>query len=782
VFTLQTLAACTITFSKTIAKSEVYQVLVEYSEEIVGQRAYELALKLMTSVMTETTINLSEELDVIAELNEEYRLGPSTQNIVSAAIEQGIPYRRLTDGSLVQLGWGVKQQRIQAAESSKTSLIAEDIAQDKALTKALLEAVYLPVPSGRIASTLEDAWRVACELGFPVVVKPLDGNQGKGVTVNVDTQAKMELAFNAAHRISNDILIEVQLIGHDYRLLVVGDRLIAAAQRNAPLVIGDGRHNISELVAIVNSDPLRGSDHGASLTKMILDPIALLCLSEQNYTVDTVLEFGERAILRRNANLSTGGNATDVTPDVHPEIASLAIKAARVIGLDICGIDFMCEDISKPLSQQPRSGIIEVNAAPGLRMHISPSYGQGQNVGHAIIQQMFSDDHGRIPVVAVSGTNGKTTTVRFISHLLQAMGHKVGMTNTDGIYINKNRIDAGDCAGPKSAERVLLHPDVDAAVFETARGGILREGLGFDRCDVAVMTNIGQGDHLGLNYIDTVEELAATKQLIVSAVNPQGYAVLNADDLLVVQMATVCPGAVIFFSLTDNNPLIAEHRVQGRRVMYVENNTIILEEQDTKHQIDLSLIPLTNKGLLSFQVANAMASIGALWALGYAVEEIIPHLSTFSSHADLTPGRFNQMTYNGASIIVDYGHNVDAMLALAQYVKNYSSTKTFVVTSAAGDRKDEIICEQMRVLGDVFDTAVLYEIKNLRGRKQGEIIDIMHQGFKNGTRISSIKAIPDETEAITEVMNQLVPGNLCLLLVDAVEESLMHLSSYVDCN
>ena len=522
---LQAQAGCPVSFSRTTQTTEsgVYQVVVEYTEEAVGRFALELAEALCRSALDDTGFDLADALARLREMDEDLRLGPSTGAIVQAAVARGIPYRRLTDGSLVQFGWGSRQRRIQAAEVDATSAIAESIAQDKDLTKKLLHSAGVPVPLGRPVTDLEDAWAAAQDIGLPVVVKPQDGNQGKGVTVGIVDRAHFDIAYTEAARYGA-VMVERYLPGHDFRLLVVGNQLVAAARRDPPLVIGDGQHTVRELVAEVNKDPRRGEGHGTSLTKIRIDAIAEARLAAQNLTPDSVPIPGQRVILRNNANLSTGGTATDVTDSVHPEVAARAIEAAQTVGLDICGVDVVCETVIKPLEEQ-NGGIVEVNAAPGLRMHVSPSFGKGRDVGKAVIDHMYPDGgNGRVPVIAVTGTNGKTTTVRLTAHLLKSQGLRVGMTNTDGVYVNGRQIDSGDCSGPRSARNVLAHPDVDAAVLETARGGLLREGLAFDQCDVAIVTNLGGGDHLGLNYITTLEDLKVLKRVIVLNVAPTGTA------------------------------------------------------------------------------------------------------------------------------------------------------------------------------------------------------------------------------------------------------------------
>ncbi|MCB1966593.1 MAG: cyanophycin synthetase, partial [Candidatus Accumulibacter sp.] len=469
---LQAQAGCPVTFSRTARTLEAgtYQVVVEYSEEVVGRLAFELAQNLCSAAVDDAFFDLDQALERLRELDEDVRLGPSTGAIVYAAMARNIPYRRLTEGSMVQFGWGSRQRRIQAAETDRTSAVAEAIAQDKELSKILLHGAGVPVPAGRPVLSAEDAWAAACEIDGAVVVKPQDGNQGKGVAVNLVSREQIEAAYAVAFQVSDEVLVERYIPGHDYRLLVVGDKLVAAARRDPPLVVGDGMHDIVELVERVNSDPRRGAGHATSLTRIRLDEVALARLASGGLTPESIPPRGSRVILRNNANLSTGGTATDVTDDVHPEFAAQAVAAARTIGLDIAGVDVVCDSVLRPLEEQG-GGIVELNAAPGLRMHLQPSFGKGRPVGEAIIGHMFADgDEARIPLVAVAGTNGKTTTVRLIANIFAAQGLRVGMTTTDGVYIEGRRIDTGDCSGPRSARNVLFHPTVDAAVLETARG------------------------------------------------------------------------------------------------------------------------------------------------------------------------------------------------------------------------------------------------------------------------------------------------------------------------
>jgi len=775
---LQASAGCPVAFGQTTATPEagVFQVIVQYSEESVGRLALELAESLCMAALNNQSFDIKTSLAKLRELDEDVRLGPSTGSIVYAAVARDIPYRRLTEGSLVQFGWGSKQRRIQAAETDNTGAIAEAIAQDKDLTKMLLDAAGVPVPNGYVVSDVESAWTIATKIGLPVVVKPRDGNQGKGVAVNIETREQLVAAYAAASDISDDVIVERYIPGHDYRMLVIGNQLIAAARRDPPHVIGDGKHTIRQLVDQVNLDPLRGDGHATALTKIRFDDIALATLAKQDFTADSVPPNGKRILLRNNANLSTGGSATDVTDEVHPELAARIVTAAKMVGLDIAGVDLVAEMMHKPMEEQ-QAGIVEINAAPGLRMHLNPSFGKGRAVGEAIISTMFNEgDNGRIPVIAVAGTNGKTTTVRLSAHLLSTAGHRVGMTNSDGVYIEHRCIDTGDCSGPRSARNVLMHPYVDAAVFETARGGILREGLAFDRCDVAIVTNIGMGDHLGLNFISTVDSLALVKRVIVQNVAPNGTAVLNATDPLVAKMADSCPGAVTFFSNDSHHPVLITHRAQGKRVVFHEHEYIVCVEGNFEHRIALRSIPLTRNGTIGFQIENAMGAIAAAWALGMDFKTIEAGLATFINDAQTAPGRFNVFDYRGATVIADYGHNPDAIEALVPAIQSIQANKRIVVISGAGDRRDEDISRQTEILGEVFDDAILYQDQCQRGREDGEVLALLRKGLENVSKTKNVEEIRGEFLAIDTALNKLQAGDLCLILIDQVQEALDHIA------
>ncbi|MFN0051545.1 MAG: cyanophycin synthetase, partial [Planctomycetales bacterium] len=761
VFALQNHAGSTIGFSKTISAGEpgVFKVVVEYREEEVARRALEIAQRLLDAAIHDRPFDILTEIQHLRAHDQQIRLGPSTGSIVRAALARGIPARRMNDGSLVQFGWGSRQHRILAAETDRTSAIGESIAQDKELTKSLLKSVGVPVPEGRPVQDAEEAWSVACEIGLPVVVKPQYGNQGRGVAVNLTTREQVMAAFEAARSEGSSILVEKFAPGCDQRLLVIGDQLVAAACREPPRVIGDGVRTIEELVAEVNLDPRRGEDHATSLSKLRLDAIGLAVLAEQGLTPSSVPSQGTVVVLRRNANLSTGGTAADVTDLVHPDVAARAVDAARIVGLDIAGVDVVCCDVGRPLEEQG-GVVVEVNAAPGLRMHLEPSSGKPRPVGEAIVETMFpAGDNGRIPVIAITGTNGKTTTTRLTAHLLRATGRHVGMTCTDGIYLDERRIDTGDCSGPKSARAVLLNPRVDAAVLETARGGILREGLGFDRCDVAVVTNIGEGDHLGMGGVETPEQLAAVKRTIVENVSSAGYAVLNASDPMTVAMAPYCPGEVIFFALDARHPLLVAHRARGGRAVFVRSDAVYYAQGDVETRVaPLSAVPLTHHGRIGFQVENVLAATAAAWGVGIPVEAIRSGLATFTNDSRQTPARFNLFEYGGATVVVDYGHNADALLALIDAISRLPHDRRLVVYTAAGDRRDIDIIRQAEIIGNGFDQVIIYEDQCTRGRPDGDVIRLMRQGFAQAARLVEVFETRGEFVAIEAGLRRLRPG------------------------
>jgi cyanophycin synthetase len=780
---LETLAGTEVGFGKARETSEtgVYRVIIEYTDETVGRACLATAHEMLMAALHDRPFDVAAEIERLRNLAHEVCLGPSTRAIVEAVGARGIPYRRLNIDSLVLFGHGRKQRRIQAAETDRTSAIAEAIAQDKEMTRMMLRAVGVPTSLGRPVTDSEDAWRAACEIGVPVVVKPQDGNQGRGVATNLTTREQVVRAFDAARQESEQIIVEKFAPGHDYRLLVVGDRVVAAARREPAQVLGDGIHTIVQLVEQVNTDPRRAEHHATVLSKIKLDAIGLGVLADQGYSPESIPPAGTTVLVRRNANLSTGGTAIDVTERVHPAVAASAVDAAKIVGLDIAGIDVVAQDISRPLSEQ--GGIIvEVNAAPGLRMHLEPSVGISRPVGEAIADILFPrGETGRIPIVAVTGVNGKTTTTRFIAHVLRGTGKTVGMTCTDGIYINDRRIDSEDCSGPQSAKSILMNPSVDMAVFETARGGILREGLAFDYCDVAVVTNIGEGDHLGISDVNTPEELAKVKRCIVESVAPDGYAVLNANDPLVVEMAAHCPGHVVFFAINANHPVVVRHRGVGGRAIFVRDGHVVLAEGDREEPIvAIARLPLTRGGQISFQVENSLASIAAAWSLGIPKDLIRARAESIAADIDKVPGRFNVLEIEGTTVVVDYGHNAHSLAAVIEAINTFPHARRTCLYTTAGDRRDIDIIRQGELLGAAFDRVVLYEDHYRRGRPNGEIVGLLRKGLESASRTKEIIEVVGANQASEVTLNAAQPGELVLLQADTIDETVQWLRGYLE--
>jgi len=767
--------------TREISEKGVYRVVVEYKEETVARACLATARELVLAAIHDRPFDVKGEIERLRDLAQQCCLGPSTQAIIDAAEARGIPARRLNDQSLVQLGHGARQRRIRAAETDRTSSIAEAIAQDKEMTRTLLRSMGVPVPEGRPVASAEEAWEAACDIGVPVVVKPQDGNQGRGVATNLSSKEQVAKAYEAALAESRYVIVEKFVLGHDYRLLVVGGRLVAAARREPAQVLGDGARSVAQLIDLANQDPRRGEHHATVLSKIKLDAIALAVLADQGLTPDSVPPAGSVVLVRRNGNLSTGGTAIDVSERVHPQVAARAVEAAAAIGLDIAGVDIIANDISVALEEQG-GVVVEVNAAPGLRMHLQPSVGVSRPVGKAIVELLFpGGQDGRIPIAAVTGVNGKTTTTRFLTHILRGLGLKVGMTSTDGIYIDGRRIDSGDCSGPWSAGSVLLNPTVEVAVFETARGGILRAGLGFDRCDVAVVTNIGDGDHLGLNEIHTVEDLAKVKRAIVDVVPPEGTAVLNAADPLVVGMEPYCAGKICYFALDENHPVIVRHRNAGGQALFVRQNTIMLADGMRQQPLlPLSRVPLCRGGQVGFHVENTLAAVGAAVALGVPPEVILARAETFAADTEKAPARFNVLEIRGATVVVDYGHNADALRALVRALEPFPHQRRTCVYTTAGDRRDADMIRQGEILGNAFDRVILYEDHYLRGRAAGEIIRLIRQGVEAGKRTRQIDEIQGADAAVELALGSAQPGDLMLIQADTVDETLQFIRRYIE--
>jgi cyanophycin synthetase len=747
----------------------VYSVVFAYKEEVPARAAFETALRLVLAAMHDEPFDINSELEELKDLADRYRFGPSTNAIVEAARRRRIPVIRLGEGSsLVQLGYGIYQKRIQAAETSNTSSIAVNMCQEKALTNRMLRNVGVPVPDGRIVSSAQEAWEAAQEIGLPVVVKPEDGNQGKGVSVRLSNEADVHSAYAIASGFGN-VLVERYIEGDDYRLLVINGSLVAAARRDPAHVLGDGLHSISELVEIVNKDPRRRPGHSSTLTRLSLDPVAKIVLAQQGLNSESIPAAGQVVRLRTNANLSTGGTATDVTDSVHPANARMAELAAQIMALDVAGIDVLCHDITLPLPEQG-GAIVEVNAAPGLRMHIAPTEGQPRDVGGPIVESLYPNHApSRIPIIAITGTNGKTTVTRLIAHMYETARKVVGMTSTEGIYIAGEQIVTGDCSGPQSARTVLLHPRVEVAVLETARGGILREGLTFDRCAVGVVTNISE-DHLGLRGVNTIEELAKVKQVVIEAVDRDGAAVLNADDALVAEMAAACDGRVVYFSRQENNHIIAAHLASGGRAVMVQNGVITLADSTTRISlIELERLAWTAGGRIGFQVQNALAASAAAWAEGLNPAFIARALSTFTTSYSMVPGRFNISQINGVELILDYGHNRAALEAMGEAMAALEPRHTLLMITLPGDRRDDDLLATMEATRSFCHEYIIYDTAELRGRAVGTIPPLL--GSQLPDYVPRLYAANQE-EALALAWQRVRPGDRLILIADIVEDAI----------
>jgi cyanophycin synthetase len=678
----------------------------------------------------------------------------------------------------VQLGYGVYQKRIRASETSNTSAIAVDLCQEKPMTNRMLRAVGVPVPEGRTADSADDAWAAAREVGLPVVVKPEAGNQGKGVSVNLSTEADVRAAYEVAKPFDSSVLVEKFIEGHDYRLLIVNGRMVAAARRDPAQVVGDGRSTVEQLVAETNKDPRRRPGHSNPLTQIKLDGATELVLAQQNLSRQSVPPAGKVVKLRTNANLSTGGTATDVTDEVHPRNARLGELAAQILALDVAGIDILCRDIRRPLGEQ-NGAIVEVNAAPGLRMHLHPSSGKPRKVGRAIVEMLYPEDApSRIPILAVTGTNGKTTVTRLIAHMYKTARKTVGMTCTDGVYIGDERIMAGDCSGPRSAEAVLLHPRVEVAVLETARGGILREGLAFEGCDVGVVTNVSS-DHLGQKGINTIEDLARVKQVVIDAVMRDGAAVLNADDPLVAAMAADTSARVIYFSMNPNSPVTASHRAEGGRCVHVEDGAIVFQTGDDRLElIELERVPFTAGGRIGFQVANAMAAAAAAWGAGMNPALIARALTTFRTDFAAAPGRFNVTDVGGVQIVLDYAHNEAAMAALGPAIQGLGKRRTVMVLGLPGDRRDKDLIATASATVPFVDEYVLHDLLDRRGRAPNEVPQLLKSRLPGNI---PMEFADNQHEAVHKAWRRVRPGDRLVVIADEVDDALEAIRSLSSC-
>jgi cyanophycin synthetase len=769
-----------------------YHVVYSFGEESVGLAAGRLAVRLVNHlIQQEPDFDFRTEFEKLVLLAETAAYGPSTQAILDEAALRDIPSIRLNEQSLVQLGHGVHQKRIRATMTSQTSSLGVDIASDKKLTNKLLAATGVPVPRSEVVRNEDEAAAAAAAIGHPVAIKPLDGNHGRGVMLNLADDAAVRAGYAVARAESRrgGVVVESYLTGNDYRCLVIGGVLRAVAQRVPAHVVGDGKHSVAELVDITNTDPRRGIGHEKVLTRITVDGESIAYSREQGFELSDVPPRGVRVYLKRTGNMSTGGISIDRTDEAHPDNVEIAELAARVVGLDIAGIDFICPDISVPV-RETGGGIVEVNAAPGFRMHTHPTEGEAQYVAKPVIDGLFPPGSpSRIPIVAVTGSNGKTTTARMIAHVMKGMGRKVGMTSTDGIFVDGRLVRKGDMSGPRSASTVLQNPTVDFAVFEVARGGILREGLGYQRNDVAVVLNVS-GDHLGLAGITSLRQLANVKQVVVEAVPRDGTAVLNADDPLVAGMGRHCSGSVIYFSLDPENESIKRQASRGRRAVTLEpgrNGEMIVLRQGRKSMplVWTHLLPATFEGRARMNVQNALAATAAAWAAGAHLHDIRQGLRTFTTSYFMAPGRLNMFELDGYRVIVDYAHNPPAVRSLGEFVEQLAEPsaagrrplvtgRRIGVMATAGDRRDEDIVELGRTAAQYFDTLILREDANNRGRPRGETAALIEQGVRaameRGARTESVETILDELEATRHALDLGADGDLVVVCVDHANE------------
>ena len=782
--------------TRSAGQTGQYNVIYGYGEESVGLAAGKLAVRLVNHLVEpDPNFDFLVELEDLIRLSEERAFGPSTQALVDEAAIRDIPWIRLNEASLVQLGLGRYQKRIRATMTSLTGALAVDIAGDKKLTTRLLASAGLPVPRSEIVRSEEEAVAAARRIGFPVVTKPIDGNHGRGVILDVRNERAVRTGFkkSIAEARRPYVVVESFVTGNDYRVLVVGGHMVAVAQRVPAHVIGDGQHTVRELVGITNQDPRRGIGHEKVLTKIKVDETVIDLVRKQGFELDDVPPNEEFVKLVATGNMSTGGISIDRTWEAHEENVEVAEEAARVVGLDVAGIDFLTPDISQPV-RETGGAIVEVNAAPGFRMHTHPTEGDAQYVAKPVMDMLFPPGTpSRIPIVSVTGSNGKTTTVRMIAHIMKGMGQKVGMTSTDGIYIDERLVKRADASGPKSAQMVLQNPRVDFAVFEVARGGILREGLGYDRNDVAVVTNV-TGDHLGLKEVHSIKQLAAVKRVIVEAVPRSGFAVLNADDPLVAEMRKHCSGSVIFFSMQEDNDLVERWVRRGGKAVTIQRQPrgemmVIREGRRTMPIGWVHQLPATFEGRARMMVANALAAAGAAHAAGAHLHDIRQGLRSFATSIYQAPGRLNLFDLNGVRVLIDYAHNAHGLETVGDFVERMTTSSPdgapqgaaswqarvkMAVIATPGDRRDEDMRELGKVAARYFDDIVIREDKNPRGRKRGEIaqhvLEGVQEAMRAGHRVGNVEIVLDEMEATRRALSRARPGDLVVLCVDYATE------------
>lgn len=774
---LQTLAGMPVGFGRTRETSEsgIYQVVFQYENEQAGRYAARAAVRLCQSIIetgTYPAVELEQDLQDLQNFEAEASLGPSTENIVREAEVRGIPWIALGARALIQLGYGVHQKRIQATLTGNTGILGVELASDKEGTKRVLRDGGIPVPRGTVIYYLDELEQAIEDVGgFPIVIKPLDGNHGRGITINIGTWELAEDAYDAAKEVSKGVIVERFYTGRDHRVLVVNGKVVAVAERVPAHVVGDGKSTISELVDETNRDPRRGDGHANILTRIELDRTSWELLERQGYDLDTVLKAGEICYLKATANLSTGGTAIDRTDEIHPENVWIAQRVAKTIGLDIAGIDIVTSDISKPL-RDVDGVIVEVNAAPGFRMHFCPSEGIPRNVAEPVLDMLFPPGSAsRIPILAVTGTNGKTTTTRLLAHIFKQTGRTVGYTTTDGIYIGGYLVEKGDTTGPQSAQTILQDPTVEVAILETARGGILRSGLGFNQCDVGVVLNVA-ADHLGIGDIDTVEDLAHLKSVVVETVQMNGYAILNADDPLVVAMANRVKAQIGYFSMNPDSELIRNHTQQGGVAAIYENGYLSILKGDWTLRIEQAVnVPLTMGGRAPFMIANALAASLAAFAHGIRIEDIRTALLTFQASVGQTPGRMNLFNLGHFHTMVDYAHNPHSYEAIGGFVRNWTGERIGIV-GGPGDRRDEDFVILGNLAAQMFDRILVKEDDDNRGRPRGDAARLIVEGIESANTGVVYEVLLHETTAINKALDEAPNGSLVVIFPESVTRAI----------
>lgn len=779
---IQTLAGMETGFGRTRETKTpgVYNVVFSYVEENVGLFAAESSVRIAEALIAGTDYDLEADIQKMREIRERVRLGPSTGSIVEEAVSRDIPWIRLGTNSLVQLGYGVNQMRFQATITCKTSNIAVDIACDKEETKRMLEMASIPVASGSICVDEEDLEHTIKKIGYPIVIKPLDGNHGKGASINVTSWEDAVEGLAHAKKYSRRVIVEKFITGFDFRILVIDNKLVAAAKRVPAHVVGDGKHTIQELIDITNQDPRRGYGHENVLTEITVDRDTTDLLDKMGYSLETAPQDNEIVYLKSTANLSTGGTSVDVTDMIHPENIFLAERISRVIGLDVCGIDIMAENLTQPLKENG-GVILEVNAAPGFRMHLAPSEGLPRNVAAPVIDMLYPPGKpSRIPIVAVTGTNGKTTTTRLLAHIVKNNGFKVGFTTSDGIYIQNHMLEKGDTTGPISAEYILKDPTVEFAVLETARGGILRAGLGFNRCDIAIITNIRE-DHLGLNDIDNLDDLARVKSVVVRSVKKDGWAILNAEDEHCLKIANDLSCQIAYFAMDEDNPVVKKLSKEGKIVAVFENGFITIKKGDWKIRVEKALhIPLTLGGKAKFMIQNVLAATLASYLHGFKTEDISLSLQTFIPSVAQTPGRMNIFEFKKFKVMIDFAHNPAGYAAIEDLLSNVEATRKIGIIAGVGDRRDQDIRDCAEIAARMFDHIIIRQEKHLRGRTEQEIIDLILDGIQKANRPVTYEIITKEVEAIKHAISIAEEGTFITALSDVVTNAIDIVQEYLD--